>query len=503
MLQRKSEHKNKGEKGVAIILATFAILMLGGMIGLAIDGGIAFFLKARLGQAMDAASLAGARSLARGVDVDAQKASAIAVAKNYFSANFPNSFWGCTVNTPTVNVWEDTVNTHIRYVQVTGTVTTPLYFMRVLGFTTASLASTATAQRRDVNVMLVLDRSGSMSGAIDDLVKDATWFVGLFASKRDKVGLLTFGGSYYMIKPSVDFATESPATVAAAIKTLNSGNVYGTTNHAQPLWVAYKALAEINEPGSLNVMVFFTDGEPNTIFADWQPYLANRAGCNNGGAGNANPVLGYALVYSGGTTQGGLFASTLASPLPPYGPGDSLSPATVQTAYINTAYDYKTYEATVKTPMANHGSCSFWSNVQNVSNDFTQIPPLDYYGNATNPAKTAPSDCPGCNKQYKSVTLTNFTPANLTAAAFNAGDTAAQRMRAGVINNIIPLVDCIALSTTSVIDSVYMNRLANTTSSTMPYDKNKPTGLYVYASTTADLQPAFQQIASQILHLSQ
>lgn len=494
MLKRKSERNNKGEKGVAIILATMTILMLGGLIGLAIDGGIAYFLKARLGQAMDAASLAGARTLARGVDVTTQAANAQAVAKNYFSANFPTNFWGCTVPTPTVAVWEDTVNTHIRYVQVTGSVTTPLYFLRVLGVTTASLSSTATAQRRDVNVVIVLDRSGSMSPGIAQLVTDANWFVNQFAAGRDKVGLVTFGGTYYLIKPTTAFSS-----VPTAISTLNSTNVYGTTNHAQPLWTAYKALAEINEPSSLNVIVFFTDGEPNTIYANWAPYLKTPTTCNNGGTSpNWSPVLGYSLVYSDGSTMGGLFDTI--SPLPPYDSLDSLSAGTVATAYVNAAYDKN--DSGVTTTMSKSTGCNFTSNVQNVASDFSQIPPLDYYGNATNPAKTAPTDCPTCTNQYKAVTLTNFIAGNLTAAAFNAGDSAAQRMRKGVINSIIPMVDCIALNDGSPIDSVYMNRLANTTSAST-YNSNTPTGLYVYATSTADIQPAFQQIASQILHLSQ
>ncbi|MGD0581097.1 MAG: VWA domain-containing protein [Bryobacteraceae bacterium] len=476
MLTRKSEQKNKGEKGVAIVLATMTILIFGGMIGLAIDGGIAFFLKARLGQAMDAASLAGARTLAR------------------------NNFWGCTVPTPTVAVWEDTVNTHIRYVQVTGSVTTPLYFMRVLGFTTASLSSTATAQRRDVNVMFVLDRSGSMSGAIADLVNDSKWFVSNFALGRDRVGLVTFGGTYYLIKPTTAFSG-----VSTAISTLTASNVYGTTNHAQPLWTAYKALAELNEPGSLNVIVFFTDGQPNTIFADWQAYLKTPTTCNNGG----NGVRGYALVYSN-NTLGGLFANL--TPLPPYGPLNQLTAGTVGTDYVSTAYDKgtTTYDSTSMISMSKTTGCTFLPNSPgNVAANFTQIPPFDYYGNATNPTGTPPNaggppaDCPTCTSRYQSVTLNNFTYQNLLAAAFNAGDSAAQRMRKGTINGIIPLVDCIALNTGSTIDSVYMNRLANTTSSTVPYDNTKPTGIYVYAQSTSDLMPAFQQIASQLLHLSQ
>jgi Flp pilus assembly protein TadG len=496
MLKHKSEQNEKGKKGIAIILASITICVFGAMIGLAIDGGIAYFLKARLGQAMDAAALSGARTLARGVDVATQAANAQAVAQDYFTANFPNNFWGCTVTSPTVAVWEDTVNTHIRYVKVTGNVTTPLYFMRILGFTSASLSQTATAQRRDVNVMVVLDRSGSMAPGIAQMVTDASWFVKQFAEGRDEVGLVTFGGTYYMIKPSTSFAA-----VPTAIATLTSSTVYGTTDHAQPLWAAYQALAALNQPSSLNVIVFFTDGEPNTIFANWQPYLKNPTNCNNGPlpSGHSNPVLGYSLVYSDGATMGGLFANTTV--LPPYAPGDTTAPGSVGTAYVNTAYDLN--DSGVLTQMATAG-CAFDSSVTSVASDFTQIPPFDYYGSATNPAVHAPTDCPTypCTNQYKAITLTNFNATNLTAAAFNAGDGAVQRMRNGPINGVIPLIDTIALNDGSPIDSVYMNRLANTTSSSN-YNSNVPTGLYVYTTNTSQLQPAFNAIASQILHLSQ
>ncbi len=497
MLKNKSEHNNEGRKGVALILSTFAILMIGGLIGLAIDGGIAFFLKARLSQAMDAASLAGANSLARGINDAAQTANAQATAQNFYYANFPSHFWGCTVPAPTVTVTLGTgANVNVRYVQVTGSVTTPLYFLRVLGLTTASLSSTATAQRRDVNLMVVLDRSGSMSPGIAELVASSTWFVNQFAQGRDEVGLTTFGGTYYMIQPSNNFKP----SVTNAIGTLNSGNVYGTTDHAQPLWQTYKALAALGEPAALNVIVFFTDGEPNTIFADWSSYLVNHATCGNGpktGGPPWNQLLGYALVYSDNSTMGGLFANTTL--MPPFGGGDSLSPGTVGTAYVNTAYDSNDSGITTKTT---YTGCNYESSVTSVSSDFTQIAAYDYYGNATNPAANPPLDCPSCTNQYKGVNLKNFNATNLLAAAFNAGDSASQRWRQGVINNIVPLVDSIALNDGSPIDSVYMSRLANTTGSTS-YNNQAPAGNYYYITSTSQLQPAFMAIASQILHLSQ
>ena len=508
-----------------------SFVALGGMLGLAIDVGIAYFIQARLSQAVDAAALAGARSLARGSTTDDQANNALAVADKYFAANFPAGFWGCTTqidkNKPYYWVDAGAVGSKIRKLNYRATATTPLYFLRLIGKTSATVAAKAVAQRRDANIMIILDRSGSMKDSVSQLVSSANWFVGQFAVGRDKVGLVTFGGTYTLIKPTVNF-TSSPTNVPAAISTLTSATVAGTTNHAQPLWVAYQALAEpststvthTNEPDALNVIVFFTDGQPNTIMADWSTTdgttlnLKKTTTCSNGTTGSGaslkyNPVVGYALVDSGNGMQG-LFATTLA---PPYLPnptspaGTVISPGVMPTAYVTTASDKSgvgsqlgdsstTGASNEILQVTKSSGCNF---VNNMTQDFKQIPTADYYGNLTK-----------SSTQYKSVTLTNFTYSNLIAAAFNAGDYAAQRMRAGVLGSpsaIIPLVDTIALYTGQAPDSVYMKRLANTADSTNTdtpaVQKTAPIGLYTYAATTADLQPAFVQIASQILHLAQ
>ncbi|MDR3719053.1 MAG: VWA domain-containing protein [Bryobacteraceae bacterium] len=502
-----------GRRGQALIVMALSFLVVGGMLGLAIDVGIAYYIKARLSQAVDGAALSGARALSR-VDLTLQTAKAQAVAQDFFHANFPNGFWGCTTSIGLPVVTQDDTS-KIRFVTVTATATTPLYFLRMIGKSTTTVASSAVAQRRDANIVIILDRSGSMKSAVSQLVSAADWFVGQFAPGRDQVGLVTFGGTYNLIKPTTSF---SP-TVTNAINTLlpvtvgktTTDHVNGTTNHSQPLWVAYQALAEVNQPTALNVIVFFTDGQPNTVTADWQPYLAHRtatgtqgksgyqAACNNGQtAGVYNPVIGYALTYSGGGSIGGLFATP--SPLPPYQPQTTVK-GTAATDYVSAAYDLSdssnsTSSTTVSEvlSMANSAGCAFTSNVQSVASDFTQIPTSDYYGNLTNPGT-----------KYKAVTLTSFNGTNLTAAAYNAGDYAAQRMRLGILGSptpIVPLLDTISLSTTGgAIDAVYMKRLANTLDSQI-YDHTKPVGLYVSATTNADLQGAFVQIASQILHLS-
>ena len=90
------------------------------------------------------------------------------------------------------------------------------------------------------------------------------------------------------------------------------------------------------------------------------------------------------------------------------------------------------------------------------------------------------------------------------AASFNAADYAARRMRAGAIDNIVPLVYTISLldNPADVPDAVFMKRVSNTLDSPI-YDSTKPTGLYIDTQSADQLPAAFQRIASQILQLSQ
>ena len=124
------------------------------------------------------------------------------------------------------------------------------------------------------------------------------------------------------------------------------------------------------------------------------------------------------------------------------------------------------------------------------------MPSQDIYGNQTNPASP-----------YKVVDLTAIgKPSQIGAASSNAADQAAQRMRAGTLSNIVPLIDSVGFvdspGAPEKPDPVLMNRIANTINSPI-YDSTKPTGQFILANDQDQLQAAFLQIASQILRLSQ
>ncbi|MDJ0937563.1 MAG: pilus assembly protein TadG-related protein, partial [Kiloniellales bacterium] len=82
----------QNEEGTAIVLLGFAIFVLVGSAGLAFDAGRGYMLNARLSQAVDAAALAGGRSLSIGGGGDYES-----IIKKYFKANMPEGYMGAEV----------------------------------------------------------------------------------------------------------------------------------------------------------------------------------------------------------------------------------------------------------------------------------------------------------------------------------------------------------------------------------------------------------------------
>lgn len=467
---RESVQRRRSARGVALVLATLTLFVFVPMVGLAIDGGIAYLLKSKLSQAVDAACLAGARSLNRGADISSQQANAVAVALKMFQVNMKQGTWASVVATPDIQVTED-AGTHMRYVTITATLTAPLYFLRLVGKETVTLSVRGQARRRDVNIVLILDRSssilnraGSAPGphAIDDMKAAARSFVSNFSAGRDYLGLVVFGGHEIVAFPLANNFTTASPTLDTIISQIAGGS---NTGSAQALAIAYQQLTSnlAVTRGALNVIVFFTDGLANGISADFSPVLTTA--CKGAGA----PAIGWIAQWSG-------FAPT----------------GTVAGIFKNQA---RSASNATNDLIAAPGTCKFSTDATKAPQDITRIPSSDMYGNATS----------GADSYHPEVDLTKiYSPQQIGYASANAADFAARHMRDGSINTeIVPLIYCIGLfGGGEEPDRVFLKRVANTTDSPI-YDNTKPTGLLVEAEDSVDLQRAFLRVASEILRLGQ
>ena len=232
------------------------------VVGLMFDSTMLFIIKARLQGAVDGAALAGARALARGANSGAQTTQAQSTATSYVNLNYPITYFfsgAPVIPPPTV----DLSVAFQRTIDVTANVTFPGIFLpHMISSGPTTVSASAQVTRKDVNVVMVLDRSGSMtagSNSCNPMIAAAQNFVAQFAPARDNVGVISFASSTYVNFPLADTFQSAVPNATTLI-----GNIVcaGSTSSAEALSVAYQQLAALNQPGALNVILFFTDGQP-------------------------------------------------------------------------------------------------------------------------------------------------------------------------------------------------------------------------------------------------
>jgi Flp pilus assembly protein TadG len=229
------------------VLAFVALSLVGviGFGGLAIDLGRSYVVKARLGRAVDAAALAGASAVRLGETTARQHGTAVAALNGIrdgvdgvsFSLHFDTNAEG-----------EQTVSANANR-------PVPVTLMRILGWEKLDVAAAAVAAVPPVDLVLVLDQSGSLAtqNAWDDLQSAAKSFVDYFNDVIDQVGLVHF---QVRADHSVMIDQYFKTSIASAIGNMNS---VGDTNTGEGLRLA------LEQEKSVKVMVFFTDGRPTAF----------------------------------------------------------------------------------------------------------------------------------------------------------------------------------------------------------------------------------------------
>jgi hypothetical protein len=156
----------------------------------------------------------------------------------------------------------------------------------------------------------------------------------------------------------------------------------------------------------------------------------------------------------------------------------------------------------------NTTNCAFantWSNNwTSAASDIAGVPTTDIWGNNLNNGYLPVTNSGG----YISVPSNTTGALNMINASTNAADSAASRIRSGATGVGVSTgftgitVFSIGLgNSTYPANGGFLQRVANDPASTS-FDSAAPTGLYVFAPTSADLSDAFARIAAEILRLA-
>ncbi len=470
--------RRQAQAGIAVIVTAIMLVILIPVIGLAIDVSILYVDKSRLQGAVDGAALAGAKALSRGNDDATQKANAKQAAANYVFLNYPSTFFftqSLTVD-QTADISIDETVANQRTISVTAHAVAPTLFMRWLNFTSTTVNASSTVTRRDVNVAMVVDRSGSLaaSGSCGAVKQAATNFVSKFANGTDYIGLVTFAST-----TNVDFPIANNfQTAGTNVPTLiNNIQCQGSTSSAMALWYGYDQLVGLNQPGALNVILFFTDGKPTGVNVNMP--IANSSGCQFPHPGPPKYINGLYNTYTNVDQFFGLLQPT-------------------QNA--NTIANADFY---VTSDGGGSAGCAYAGSMTNTS-DFLGLPTTDVFGD-------------NLNNGYQPITLNGSyidlgNSANAGNMPQNAADDAATRIRSGAtesgplpnaghsLSNVI--IYSVGLGNAPYPLSVpLLERISNDPRSSI-YNTSQPAGLFVLAPTTADINAAFATIASEILRIA-
>lgn len=240
------------ERGSVLAVMALALIVLLASAGLALDLGRGYVGHLRISRAVDAGALAGARVLRSGQEVAREQAEAVGRANGVANEMADIT---TTLAFGTNDRGEDTVVFSALRVL-------PTTFMRVVGINEIPLSAVAEAAVPPLDIVLVLDTSGSLNtaGAWEDLQDAARAFVELFSDQIDQVGLVSFqvvAANLFTLRHNFKIQ------VAQAIGSMSSD---GDTNIQEGLRLARQ---QLNGPSArasaAKVVVFFTDGRPTAV----------------------------------------------------------------------------------------------------------------------------------------------------------------------------------------------------------------------------------------------
>ena len=257
--------RRRDEKGFALIYVAVFLTALLLFIGLAVDTGRAYVVKAQLSKAVDGAALGAARMLNSGNPRNE--------ASRLFQQNFPQGYMGTSAVTdpfsdPNFYSMHTVPETGVNVVTVRASATVPTTFMRLAKFTDVTVVSSGEAQRRMVDLSLVLDVSSSI-GSRWAAVRDASRaFVDAFDVTSDRLALVTYSNGASVLSQMPASRGFDKSGLKAKIPNSLPG---GSTAMVEGLYRGWDEIRTVPRglQSGLRVIVLFTDGASNSVPGDW------------------------------------------------------------------------------------------------------------------------------------------------------------------------------------------------------------------------------------------
>ncbi|MGY3570628.1 VWA domain-containing protein [Vibrio paucivorans] len=257
----------KGLVGIVTVIA-FPVLLT--VVGLAVDTGRAYLVKAKLLSAVDAASIAAARAVANGED------AAIEAANRYFTVNMPTGYFDSTAELK--NVFFDYDAFGNISIDIDASASMPNLFLQFYGDQSYNIDAEAQSIRRPVDLVLVVDnttslRLGSIGDVTQDVIDQSKAFVNNFHEGFDRISLVKFA---FGAEVPVAFNSSrgfSRSDIAGEIDDFDFGSYPSNlqyTNASEGVYAALDQIRNVDNPANLKVIVFFTDGAPNTFTSDFE-----------------------------------------------------------------------------------------------------------------------------------------------------------------------------------------------------------------------------------------
>jgi Flp pilus assembly protein TadG len=178
-MKRRSSDR---ERGVVVVLFSFALVCLLLAAGMVVDLGMAYVTRGRLTKAVDAGALAGARESSRSnTDIET-------IVRKVASANYTQ------IEDTSYNVAITTPATDTKRIAISAATESPAVFTRIIGRESFDVVAAAEAMRYPLDTSFVLDLSYSLerNDAFDDMQDASVAFLQNFDDSIDQFGLVTY-----------------------------------------------------------------------------------------------------------------------------------------------------------------------------------------------------------------------------------------------------------------------------------------------------------------------